>query len=244
MAVVVVDEGEGVVVEFGGEAEGVCKGAGACGGDGAEGGVVVVGDGLIEGADGDDVGHILVAVVQEEGRALAVLSEAEGARGEGLRGIPNELLVDVPRAVGKELLDAEVAIVEEDGVGDLAVAFHLLVEGAPPHAVEGHRDHGVAGLPADGAVLSIVDDRPNARLGLDEGLIAIVVVLWREVIDLGVLVEIVGGVGLAFGGRAVSDVVVGVGKVVGGNEFVADVVAVLLVIDKNTATTKEGSSPL
>ena len=92
MAVVVVDEGEGVVVEFGGEAEGVCKGAGACGGDGAEGGVVVVGDGLIEGADGDDVGHILVAVVQEEGRALAVLSEAEGARGEGLRGIPNELV--------------------------------------------------------------------------------------------------------------------------------------------------------
>ena len=70
-----------------------------------------MGDGLIEGADGDDVGHILVAVVQEEGRALAVLSEAEGARGEGLRGIPNELLVDVPRAVGKELLDAEVAIV-------------------------------------------------------------------------------------------------------------------------------------
>ena len=161
MAVVVVDEGEGVVVEFGGEAEGVCKGAG--GGDGAEGGVVVVGDGLIEGADGDDVGHILVAIVQVEGRALAVLPETEGARGEGLRGIPNELLVDVPRAVGKELLDAEVAIVEEDGVGDLAVALHLLVEGAPPHAVKAHGDDLVPLRPTDGAILGVVFHRPLTR---------------------------------------------------------------------------------
>ena len=169
MTVVVVDEGEGVVIKFGGEAEGVCKGAGAGGGDGAEGGVVVVGDGLIEGADGDDVGHILVAVVQEEGRALAVLSEAEGARGEGLRGIPNELFVDVPRAVGKELLDAEVAIVEEDGVGDLAVAFHLLVEDPPPHAVKAHGDDLVPLRPADGAILGVVFHRPLARNGMNRG---------------------------------------------------------------------------
>ena len=65
-----------------------------------------------------------------------------------------------------------------------------------------------------------------------------------EVVDGGVLVEIVGGVGLAFGCRAIADVVVGVGNIIGSDEFIADVVAVLLVIDKHTATAKEGRSPL
>lgn len=80
----------------------------------------------------------------------------ERACGKGLRGIPNELLVDVPRAVGEELLDAEVAIVEEDGVGDLAVAFHLLVEDPPPHAVKVHGDDLAPLRPADGAILGVV----------------------------------------------------------------------------------------
>ena len=63
MAVVVVDEAEGVVVDLGGEAEGIGKGAGACGGDGAEGGVVVVGgDAVLEGVV-EDLGDVLVAVV-------------------------------------------------------------------------------------------------------------------------------------------------------------------------------------
>ena len=70
-------------------------------------------------------------------------------------------------------------------------------------------------------------------------MVAVRVVLGDEVVDGGVLVEIVGGVGLAFGGRAVSDVVVGIGNFICSDEFIADVVAVLLVIDKNTATTKE-----
>ena len=76
-----------------------------------------------------------------------------------------------------------------------------------------------------------------------------------EVIDGDVLVEIVSRVSFAFGGGAVShlayargriysDVVVIVGDLAGGDEFVADVVAVLFVIDKNTATTKERRSPL
>ena len=77
----------------------------------------------------------------------------------------------------------------------------------------------------------------------------------REVVDGGVLVEVVGGVGLALGGRTVShlayargriysDVIVIVGDLVGGDEFVADVVGILTVVDKNTTTTKEGRSPL
>ena len=142
-----------------------------------------------------------------------------------------------------ELLDAEVVVVDEALEGFRAI-LHRAHFDAAPHAVEGHGDHGVTGLPTDGAVLGIVDDRPNARLGLDEGLIAIVVVLWREVIDGGVLVELVGGVGFTLGGRTVSDVIVGIGNFICSDEFIADVVAVLLVIDKNTATTKEGRSPL
>lgn len=95
MAVVVVNKGEGVVVELGGEAEGIVDGAGAGGGDGAEGGVVVVGDGFVEGADGDDVGHVLVAVVEEEGGAFGVLPEAEGTGRDGLGGIPDERFVTI-----------------------------------------------------------------------------------------------------------------------------------------------------
>ena len=128
-----------------------------------------------------------------------------------------------------ELLDAEVVVVDEALEGFRAI-LHRAHFDAAPHAVEGHGDHGVTGLPTDGAVLGIVDDRPNARLGLDEGLIAIVVVLWREVIDGGVLVEIVGGVGFAFGGRAVSDVIVVVGDLIRGGQLIAGVVTILLVI--------------
>ena len=47
---------------------------------------------------------------------------------------------------------------------------------------------------------------------IDQCLVAIRVVLGREVVDGGILVEVVGGVGFAFGGRAVSDVVVGIGN--------------------------------
>ena len=73
---------------------------------------------------------------------------------------------------------------------------------------------------------------------LDEGLISIRIVLGREVIDGDVLVEVVGGVGLAFGGRAVSDVIVGIGNIVCGNELVTDVVTVLFVVLRGTAAEK------
>ena len=67
--------------------------------------------------------------------------------------------------------------------------------------------------------------------------VSVSVILWREIVDGGILVEVVGGVGFAFGGgtvshlayargRMYSDVVVGIGKVVCGNQFIADVVAV------------------
>ena len=112
-----------------------------------------------------------------------------------------------------ELLDAEVVVVDEALEGFRAI-LHRAHFDAAPHAVEGHGDHGVTGLPTDGAVLGIVDDRPNARLGLDEGLISIVVVLWREVVDGGVLIKIIGGVGFTFCGSTVSNVIVIVGDII------------------------------
>ena len=150
--------------------------------------------------------------------------------------------------------DAEVVVVDEALEGFCAI-LHRAHFDAAAHAVEGHRDHSVAGLPADGAVFGIVGDRPHTSLGLDEGLIShlahargrmysIGVVLGREVVDGRVLIEIVGGVGFAFGGGAISDVVVVVGDLIRGGQLIAGVVTILLIIDKNTATTTEGRSPL
>ena len=156
MAVVVVDEGEGVVVELGREAEGIIEGAGAREGDGAEGGVVIVGDGGVGRADGDDISHILIAIVHQEGGGLAILPEDERARGDGLGGVPDELLVDIPRAVGEELLDAEIAVVEEDGVSDLRGTIHLAVGDATAETVKGHRDDLRPSRPTDRPVLGVV----------------------------------------------------------------------------------------
>ena len=156
MAVVVVDEGEGVVVELGGEAEGVVEGAGAGVGGGTEGGVVDVGNGGVGRADDDDIGDILIAIVHQEGGGFAILPEGERARNDGLGGGPDELLVDIPRAVGEELLNAEIAVVEEAGVGDLRGAIHLAVGDAATQAVEGHRDDLRPLRPTDRPVLGVV----------------------------------------------------------------------------------------
>ena len=127
MTIIVVYKTKRVVVILGGEAEGVVAGAGTGEGGGAKGGVVDVGDGGVGRADGDDIGDILIAIVHQEGGGFAILPEGERARKDGLGGVPDELLVDIPRAVGEELLDAEIAVVEEDGVSDLRGAIHLAV---------------------------------------------------------------------------------------------------------------------
>ena len=248
---------------FRGESEGVfgdkiaVGDAGGGGGtsDCAEGGVVVVrGDAVLEGMV-EDLGDVLVAVVGVEEIEIPILgTHDERSCGDGLGGIPHELSSDGVAVGGIQPLDAEEVVVDEAEVrGDLTSTC-LLVVHAAAHAVEGHGDHGVAGLPADGAVFGIVQNRPNAGLGLDEGLISIVVVLGREVVNRGVLIEIVGGVGLAFSGGAVShlayargriysDVVVGIGGLIGGNQFIADVVAVLLVIFRGAAAEETYRSP-
>ena len=56
-----------------------------------------------------------------------------------------------------ELLDAEVVVVDEALKRFLAI-LHGAHFDAAAHAVKGHGDHGVAGLPTDGAVFGIVGD--------------------------------------------------------------------------------------
>ena len=189
-----------------------------------------------------EIGDVFVAVMEIVGEHTGGGKEDQWAGGDRFRGIPDVGLIEGVVGATK-LLDAEVVVVDEalEKVGISRLGTHF---NAAPHTVEGHGDHGVAGLPTDGAVFGIVDDRPNARLGFDEGLVSIVVVLGREVVDGGVLVEIVGRVGLTLGGGTIADVVIGIGNFICSDEFIADVVAVLLVVDKNIATTKEGSSPL
>ena len=48
-------------------------------------------------------------------------------------------------------------------MGDLAVAFHLLVEDPPPHAVKAHGDDLVPLRPTDGAILGVAFHRPLTR---------------------------------------------------------------------------------
>ena len=56
-----------------------------------------------------------------------------------------------------ELLDAEVVVVDKALEGFFAI-LHRMHFNAAAHAVEGHGDDGVAGLPTDGAVFDVVDD--------------------------------------------------------------------------------------
>ena len=78
-----------------------------------------------------------------------------------------------------ELLDTEVVVVgealEKVGIGRLSAHFDTAA-----HAVKGHRDHGVAGLPTDGAVFGIVGNQPHAGLGLDTRLVAVIMIDCRQ----------------------------------------------------------------
>ena len=186
--------------------------------------------------EGYEVGDIFVAVVEVASNIVGGGEEDERAGGDGLRGVPDVRLEEGVVGATK-LLNAEVAVVDEalEKVGISRLGAHL---DSAAHAVEGHGDHGVALRPTDGTVLCVVDNRPNAGLGLDEGLVSVSVILWREIVDGGILVEVVGGVGLALGDGAVSDVVVGIRDFVGGDKFVTDVVTVLFVVLRGTAAEK------
>ena len=100
---------------------------------------------------------VLVAVVGvEEIEAPVLGTHDERTRGDGLRGIPEKLGADGVAVGGIQPLDAEVVVVNEAEVrGNLSGACFAIVHAAAK-SVEGHRDHGVAGLPANGAVLGVI----------------------------------------------------------------------------------------
>ena len=139
--------------------------------------------------------------------------EDQRACGDGFGGIPDVGLKEGVVGTTK-LLDAEVVVIDEALKGFLPI-LHRTHFDAAAHTIEGHRDHGVAGLPTDGAVFGVVDDGPNAGLSFDEGLVSVDIVLRREVVDGGVLVEVVGRVGFTFGDSAVANIIVIVGNDIG-----------------------------
>lgn len=153
MTVVVVDEAEGVVVDLGGEAEGVFGEEVTVGdaggvegtGDGAEGGVVVVGgDAVLEGVV-EDLGNVLVAVVGvEEIEAPVFGAHDERTRGDGLGGIPHKLGTDGVAVGSVQSLDAEEVVVNKAEVRGNLPGARLVILHAAAKAVESHGNHGVA----------------------------------------------------------------------------------------------------
>ena len=195
------------------------------------------------GAGGDDIGDLFVAIVHQEGGGFAILLKGERTRSDGLGGVPDELLVDMPQLVGEKLLNAEVTVVEENRVRHLRIANHFPIEDPPPQTIEVHRHHSVPLRPANRPVLGIIHHLPNASRRLDEGLVAVRVILRDKVVDGGILVKVVGCVSFAFGSGAVADVVVIVGNIVCGDELIADVVGILLVVLGGAATKENITSP-
>ena len=228
MAIIVVKKTKRFIVGLGGKTEWIFGWGGGC--KKTERCVDVMND-VSLGIN--EVGDVLVAVVEVIREETRRRKEDEWAGGDGFGGIPGVGVIEGV-VCALELLDTEIVIVDE-ALKRFYAIFHCAHFDTAAHAVEGHGDHGVAGLPADGAVFGIVGDRPNAGLGLDEGLISIRIVLGREVINGDVLVEVVGGVGLAFGGGTVSDVIVGIGSVIRGDQLIADIVPVLLLIFRSAA---------
>ena len=106
--------------------------------------------------DEDEVGNVFVAIVEVVGERGGGGKADQRTGGDGFRGIPH---VGVEKHVvgTTELLDTEIVVVdealEEVGVGGLGAHFD-----AAAHAIKGHGDHGVTGLPTDGAVFGIVND--------------------------------------------------------------------------------------
>ena len=111
--------------------------------------------------EGYEVGDIFVAVVEVASNIVGGGEEDQRAGGDGLRGVPDVRLEEGVVGATK-LLNAEVAVVDEalEKVGISRQGAHF---DAATHAVESHRDHGVALRPTNGAILGVVFHRPLAR---------------------------------------------------------------------------------
>ena len=153
MPIIVVNEAEGEVVVFGGEAEGVfgedvavgdAGGAGSAA-DGAEGGVIVMGGDAVLKCVAEYLGEVLVAVVGVEEIEIPILgAHDERSCGDGLGWVPHELGADGVRVGGVQSLDAEEVVVDKAEVRGNLPGARLLILHAAAKAVERHGNHGVA----------------------------------------------------------------------------------------------------
>ena len=185
------------------------------------------GNAVLEGME-EDLGDVLVAVVRIKKVETPILgAHGQRPRGDRFRGIPHKLCTDGVAVGGIQPLDAEVAVINEAEVRDDRSGAGLLIVHTATEAIEDHGDNRVAPRPASRPVFGVVDDRPNASGSFDYCLVTIRIVLGREVVDRRVLVKVVSGVGFAFGGGTVSDIVVSVGLVLAGEQFVAHIVGVI-----------------
>ena len=135
--------------------------------------------------EGCEVGDVFVAVMEIVGEHTGVGKEDKWAGSDGFRGIPDVGLKEGVSGA-PELLDTEIVVVDETLEGLFPILHRARFDTAT-EAVEGHGDDRVALRPADGPVLCVVDDRPNAGLGLDEHLIAIGVTFQYQTLEGGML---------------------------------------------------------
>ena len=103
-----------------------------------------------------EVGDVFVAVVEIISNIVGGGEEDERACGDGFRGVP-DIGVEEGVVDATELLDAEVVVVDEALKRFLAILHRAHFDTAA-HAVEGHGDGGIAGLPTDGAVFGVIGD--------------------------------------------------------------------------------------
>ncbi len=134
--------------------------------------------------------HILVAVMSHTNfiHSWFINNQRSGRNGFGY--VPDESKIDGVAVGGVKALDTEIIVVEEAVIGvgfgrrGLRPSRSLPVLDTPSYAVEGHDDVGRrrrrAACPEDGPVLTVVLDGPDARGGLDQRLVAVVVELGEE----------------------------------------------------------------
>ena len=148
---------------------------------------------------------------------------------DGLRRIPDKVVVVGSRSRRTEVRNLQITVIDEP----LVVLRHTAA-----HTIISHRDRVRSLSPQHRAVLAVVGDLPGARRGFDERLVAVGVVLRNERINRHILVEVVrrvGGVHVAFRRSiAVADVIEVVAVAVGGvnrgsrvGELTAGVVAIV-----------------
>ena len=178
ITVIIIHHSQLYVVELTAPLNWLGNGAGGC--YRSVGGVCVGGGDVAAGAE--YFAHVL-GEIKTVGVPCTVFLDGKGAGGDGPGGILGDESKTRVVATGEvdagdlQVTTVQVALVQRN---DAIHCNHL--EAAASHAVVGAGNYSSGSLigEADGAVLCIVDGRPNAGLGLDARLVAIGIEDGRE----------------------------------------------------------------